>query len=159
MAVTASQLLRVGHLAASGLVLGALATLPLLRFRLEGHEDSRVTLLGLGYLESIQQVLLIPGAVAILVLGGLMVEGPWATFDFTDPKAGWLHVGATLWLILAGAIGGMWAARSKLEEEAREGTTGGSRVRTYWRAWTGCCLVGVAVVLGGMATMALRLGS
>ncbi len=153
------EALRLGHLVASGLLLGALATLPWIRPRLEGHEDSRTVEMGLSFVQTVQNVLLLPAAAALLVLGVLMVEGPWARFDFTAPDAGFLHAGATLWLILAVALGGMWVARDKLDAEAQRGTTGGSRVRSYWRAWTAACLGAGLVVLAGIAVMALRLGA
>lgn len=157
--MTTHAWLQLVHIIASALVLGSLATLPRLRYRIEGQEDSRVTLLGLDHIRDVERWILVPGALAILAFGLLMVEGPWARFDFTAPGAGWLHIGATAWLVLAASIGTMWYARDELAKQARQGATGGDRVRTLWRVWTCACLVALGSVLGAVATMVLRLGA
>lgn len=159
MPITTHAWMQLLHVIASALVLGSLATLPQFRYRLEAHEDSRVTLMGLRHIRHVERWLLIPGALAILAFGLLMVEGPSARFDFTGPGAGWLHAGATLWVLLAASIGAMWYAREELLVQARQGTTGGARVRRLWRVWMTGCLVGLSSTLAGVTTMLLRLGA
>lgn len=159
MPLDAFGLVRTLHVVAAGLLLGASLAVALLRPRLEGAEDSRFTALGLSHLATVERWVLAPAALVLLAAGLALVEGPIARFSFTAPGAGWLHVGSTLWLVLAAGLAVMWTARLSLREEADRGTTGGQRVRTLWRRWTaGAAVVGLSALLG-IATMAMKLGA
>lgn len=159
MPLDAYGLVRTLHVAAAGIALGASLVVALLRPKLEGAEDSRFTASGLAHVATVERWVLAPAALALLVAGLALVEGPLARFDFTAPGAGWLHVGSTLWLVLAVGLAVMWTARLRLQEEAEQGTTGGTRVRTLWRRWTGgAALVALSALLG-IATMAMKLGA
>lgn len=159
MALDAFGLVRTLHVAAAGTLLGATLVLPLLRPRLEGHEDSRFTAGGLAHVATVERWILAPAAAGLLGAGLLLVEGPLARFSFTAPDAGWLHLGATLWLVLAAGLAIMFHARRRLQREADRGTTGGSRVRALWRRWTAGAAAVVLSAAAGIAAMAMKLGA
>lgn len=152
-------LVRSLHVIAAAVVLGALVTLPLLRPRLQSAEDSRWASEGLGFVATVERWVLAPGVLALGALGFAMVEGPLARFSFTAEGAGWLHLGATLWLLLAGCVAVMWVSRRGLQERAQEGATGGDRVWSLWRRWTAGAVVGALSVAFGIAVMGMRLGA
>lgn len=157
MVLTTFESVRILHVIAAALVLGSLVTLPLLRPRLEEAGDARWAQQGLAFIATVERWVLAPGALALLGFGLAMVEGPYARFSFTAPGAGWLHIGSTLWLVLAGALGLMWHSRRGLAEQARDGATGGESVRTLWRRWTAGAVLGALAVAAGIAVMGTKL--
>lgn len=159
MPYTSLGLIRTLHVLTVAITLGALVTLPAIRSRLEEADDSRTAATGLAFVGQIQRWLVVPGTLGVLVFGLAMVEGPLAAFSFTAPGAGWLHIGTTLWMVLAGAVALMWYSHRELVEQARNGATGGDTVRTHWNRWTAGAIVGALVTAGGVAVMAMKLGA
>lgn len=149
---------RLLHVLAAALALGGLAALPLVATRVHGAGDSRFAEHGLAIMRSIERGLVWPATAALLALGLAMVEGPIARFDFTAPGSGWLHVGTTLWTVLALALYGLARARRELEGKAAQGATGGEPVRGLWRGWTAAWGLAVLCVAGGVVAMQLKLG-
>jgi uncharacterized membrane protein len=156
---TSLGLVRTLHVIAAALTLGSLAAVPLIRGRLENAPDVRIVRRGLGYVRAVERWVLIPSAIALLGFGLAMVEGPLSAFSFTAPNAGWLHIGTTLWMVLAGAIAAMIYHRRQLDEMAQQGATGGSRVGKLWRRWTLSAVAGILTVAGGVAVMGMKLGA
>lgn len=159
MAYTTLGLVRTLHVLAVALTLGTLATLPWIRPLLHEAGDSRWATAGLRFVGRVQDWLLLPSTVALLAFGLAMVEGPLATFSFTAPGAGWLHLGTTLWMLLAASVGVMWHSQRRLIERAEDGTTGGSTVAKHWRRWTMAASTGLLVTTFGVAVMAMKLGA
>ncbi len=148
------------HVVTAGLVLGALATLVPLRSRLEGHEDSRTTGLGLEHARIIEEWILMPAIGVLLVLGLRIVEGSaFARMDLAQPGPAWLNLVAILWFLLGVSVSLMRFARGRLRDEADRGATGGSRVRSWWRWWMTGCLTSALVALGGLIVLVARLGA
>lgn len=158
MPVDSLDVVRLLHHLSAALALGALAVLPLVASRVHGAEDSRFARYGLSIAARIERWLVWPASLGVVAFGLAMVEGPIAAYDFTAPGMGWLHVGTTLWTLLALALYGLARARQGLEQKAREGATGGRPVRGLWRGWTIAWGVAVACVAGGIVAMATRLG-
>lgn len=158
MPVTDFGLVRTLHLLSAAIALGGFFVLPFLRPQLEGAEDSRLTMAGLSFIRTVEHWVIAPAGGALLVFGLLMVEGPVARFSFTDPGMGWLHIGTTLWLAVAGAVVGMVYSRRKLEAFAERGTTGGRAVAKVWGWWTTSAMIGALVIAAGIAVMAMRIG-
>lgn len=155
----AFELVRIAHVLSAALALGGLAALPAVATRVHGAGDSRFAEHGLAIMRSIERGLVWPATAAIVAFGLAMVEGPIARFSFTAPGSGWLHVGTTLWTVLALALYGLARARQGLEAEAEQGATGGEPVRALWRGWTAAWAVAVLCVAGGVVAMQLKLGA
>lgn len=151
-------LVRLAHVLSAALALGGLAALPLVAGRVHGAGDSRFASYGLAIMRRIERALVWPAALGLLAFGLAMVEGPLARFDFTAPGSGWLHVGTTLWTVLALALYGLARLRGELVARAEQGATGGEPVRNLWRGWTAAWLVAVLCVAGGVVAMQLKLG-
>jgi uncharacterized membrane protein len=158
MPVSWFGVLRTLHVLAAAVTLGAVVAALGLRPFLHRHEDVRVAEAGLAYLERVDRTLVQPGAAALLVFGLLLVEGPVARFSFTAPGAGWLHLGSTLWLVLAAGLALMEVSRRGLQAAADDGATGGDRVATLWRRWTAGGVVAAAALVAAVAVMGLKLG-
>lgn len=158
MPLTQFSLTRTLHLLSAAVLVGALVVAPMLRSRIE-EAPPDVARAGLSVLEQIDKVLLGPATALLLVMGLFMVEGPIARFSFTAPGAGWLHIGTTLWLVLAVSIAVMWVNRARLQDAVEKGITGGTEVAGHWRWWT----VGVGgaslTMLAGITVMAMKLGA
>lgn len=149
---------RLLHVLAAALALGSLAALPLVATRVYGVGDSRFADHGLAIMQRIEQGLVWPATAGVLVFGLAMVEGPIARFAFTAPGSGWLHVGTTLWTVLALALYGLARLRGELEAKAAQGATGGDPVRDLWRGWTAAWTVAVLCLVAGIVVMQLKLG-
>lgn len=158
MAYTTLGLVRTLHVLAVAITLGTLATLPWVRPLLHEAGDSRWATAGLGFVGRVQKWLLVPSTVALLAFGLVMIEGPLAIFSFTAPGAGWLHLGTTLWMLLAASVGVMWYSQRRLTERAEAGATGGQAVEKHWRRWTMAAWTGLLVTVLGVAVMAMKLG-
>lgn len=158
MAVSTYGLVRTLHLIAASLVFGGLVVAPFLRPRIE-ESPPDVARAGLATLGAIEQGILAPSAVLLLIMGLLMVEGPAARYSFTAPGAGWLHLGSTLWLVLVVGLGVMWYHRDKLQKKAREGVTGGNEVAKLWRRWTLGASLCTITALAGIVVMAMKIGA
>lgn len=150
------DVVRVSHVLAAATALGALAALPVLRTGVHGAGDSRFAEHGLALMARLERRLLAPAAVATLVLGVAMVEGSWARYSFTG--AGWLHVGAGAWTLLAGALVALARVRGGLEARAAEGATGGEPVRDLWRKWWAAWGVATGAIVGAVVAMVARSG-
>lgn len=155
-AFTAVRLL---HILTAALALGGLATLPAIASRVHGAEDSRFATYGLSIMQRIEHWLVWPATAGIVGFGLLMVEGPLARFSFTAEGNGWLHVGTTLWTLLALSLYGLARLRGELEAKADTGATGGDPVRGLWQGWTAAWAVAVLAIAGGIVTMQLKLGA
>lgn len=157
MPVTAFTFLRTLHVLSAALALGALVAVTFLQ---PGRRIPPV--LHKALLERIgriERLAIWPGTIGVLIAGLLLVEGPMARFSFTAPGAGWLHIGTTLWLLLAGSVFWMTASRRKLEDLAEEGSSGISRADRLWNRWTVAAVLAILILTGGVATMAMKLGA
>lgn len=159
MAVDALTLARLLHRVSVALALGGLATLPVVASRVHRAGDSRFATYGLDVLARIERWIVLPATAGVVAFGLAMVEGPIAVYDFKAPTAGWLHVGAGLWTLLAFALYAMYQLRKRLHEEAEQGATGGDTVDTLWRYWHAAWAVAALAIVGGIAVMAFRLGA
>lgn len=159
MPASAFDLLRVVHVLAAALALGGLATLPVFRSRVQGAGDSRFAAYGLDLMARVERWLVWPAAALLVGFGLAMVEGPYARFSFTAEGSGWLHVGTTLWTLLAVALYGLARARRSLAGKADQGATGGEGVATVWRWWSIAWAGATLALAGGVAAMMLKLGA
>lgn len=159
MPLGAFDLARVLHVLSAALALGALATLPILRTKIQGAENSQFAAYGLELMGRIEGWIVAPATLGVVAFGLAMVEGPIARFSFTAPGSGWLHVGTTLWTLLALALYGLFRARRGLQEEAAGGATGGEEVARLWRWWSIAWSGATLALAGGVAAMALKLGA
>ncbi len=158
MPVSAFEVTRTLHVLAAATIFGSLAVVPFLRSRIE-EASPDVARAGLAVLEQVDKVLLGPSALLLLVMGLLLVEGPISRFSFTAPGAGWLHIGTTLWLVLAAGLGIMWFNRAKLQDAVAKGVTGGTEVDGYWRWWSIGAVSASIAMLAAIAVMAMKLGA
>jgi uncharacterized membrane protein len=158
MALGALATARLLHVLAAALALGGLASLPIVATRVHGAGDSRFATYGLAIATRIEHWLVWPASAGILVFGLGMVEGPIAAYSFTAEGNGWLHVGTTLWTLLALALYGLARARRELVAKAEQGATGGNPVRRLWQGWTAAWAIALLCVAGGVVAMQLKLG-
>lgn len=157
MPATAFTFLRTFHILSAALALGALVAVTFLQ---PGRRIPPV--LHKALLERIgriERLAIWPGTLGVLIAGLLLVEGPVARFSFTSPGAGWLHIGSTLWLLLAASVFWMTASRRKLEALAEEGSSGISRADRLWNRWTAAAVIAILILTGGVAVMAMKLGA
>lgn len=159
IAVSVFDVVRLLHVLSAAFALGGLAALPAAGRRVYRAGDSRFATYGLSIMRSIEHRLVWPATAGVVAFGLAMVEGPMARFDFTAPGSGWLHVGTTLWTVLALALYGLVRARQGLEAKAEDGATGGEPVRKLWQGWTAAWIVAVICVGGGVVAMQLKLGA
>jgi uncharacterized membrane protein len=159
IAVSLFDAVQVLHVLSAALALGGLAALPFVAARVHGAGDERFASYGLSIMRTIELGLVWPAAAGIVGLGLAMVEGPIARFSFTAEGSGWLHVGTTLWTVLALALYGMARLRGGLVAEAEDGATGGDPVRRLWQGWTAAWALATLCIAGGVAVMSLRLGA
>lgn len=159
MAVSALQTLRILHVLAMAAALGGLLVLPVVATKVHGAGDSRFAVYGLDLMARIERWIVWPATLGVVGFGLLMVEGPYAQFSFTAPGSGWLHIGTTLWTVLALALYGLLRARRALVAKADQGATGGDPVQDLWRGWTAAWAVATLSLAGGVVAMALKLGA
>lgn len=156
MPITAFTLIRTLHVLSAALALGALVAVTFLQ---PGRRIPPV--LHKALLERIgriERLAIWPGVLGVLVAGLLMVEGPVARFSFTAPGAGWLHLGSTVWLLLAAAVVWMTGTRRKLEGLSEEGEAGGDQAERLWNRWLIACALAIVLLAAGVAVMSMRLG-
>lgn len=158
MALSTFGLTRTLHVLSAAVLFGALVVVPFFRSRIE-EAPPDVARAGLSILEQVDKVVLGPSATLLLVMGLMMVEGPIARFSFTAPGMGWLHIGTTLWMLLAGALAVMWINRARLQAAVEKGVTGGTEVDGHWRWWTLGAWSAATVMLAAISVMAMKLGA
>lgn len=157
MPATAFTFLRTLHVLSAALALGALVAVTFLQ---PGRRIPPV--LHKALLERIgrvERLVIWPGVLGVLIAGLLLVEGPVARFSFTGPGVGWLHIGSTLWLLLAASVFWMTSSRRKLEALAEEGSSGISRADRLWNRWTAAAIIAILLLTAGVAVMAMKLGA
>lgn len=159
MPVSIFALAQLLHVLSAAITLGGLVALPAIALEVHGAGDSRFARYGLAIMRRLELTVIAPATLGVVAFGLAMVEGPLARFSFTAPGSGWLHVGTTLWTLLALALYGLARARGALQAKADEGATGGEPVRDRWRAWTAALSVAVLCLAGGVAAMVFKLGA
>ncbi len=157
MPATAFTFLRTLHILSAALALGALVAVTFLQpGRRIPPVLHKALLERIGRVERLE---ICPGFLGMLIAGLLLIEGPVARFSFTSPGAGWLHIGSTLWILLAASVFWLTSSRRELEDLAEEGSSGISRADRLWNRWMAAAVLAILILTGGVAVMAMKLGA